>query len=108
MMRRVMAVDLDGTLAYYDDWKGIEHIGKPIPAMMMRVKLWLMQGHKVIIFTARAEEPEAIPYIKKWLIKYGLGNLKVTNIKTMDISEIWDDRAVQIEQNTGRRVDGKQ
>ena len=28
-----IGVDLDGTLAFYDMWRGMEHIGKPIPAM---------------------------------------------------------------------------
>jgi hypothetical protein len=25
-----IGVDLDGTLAHYDGWKGIDHIGEPI------------------------------------------------------------------------------
>lgn len=29
-----LGVDLDGTLAVYDKWRGIEHIGAPIPAMV--------------------------------------------------------------------------
>ena len=36
-----IGVDLDGTLAHYDGWKGIEHVGPPIPAMLARVKYWL-------------------------------------------------------------------
>ena len=30
--------DLDGTLAEYDGWKGIEHIGKPIKPMCDLIK----------------------------------------------------------------------
>ena len=33
-----IAVDLDGTLAYYDKFRGKDHIGKPIPKMIERVK----------------------------------------------------------------------
>ena len=33
-----IGVDLDGTLAA-DPWQGFEHIGKPIPNMMKRVKI---------------------------------------------------------------------
>ena len=33
-----IAVDLDGTLAYYDVWRGEEHIGSPISDMFFRVK----------------------------------------------------------------------
>jgi hypothetical protein len=32
--------------------------------------------------------------------------LPVTNVKTFDIIEIWDDRAVQVIPNTGLRADG--
>ena len=48
-----IGVDLDGTLAQYDGWKGTEHIGEPIPLMVQRVKDWLEAGHEVRIFTAR-------------------------------------------------------
>jgi hypothetical protein len=33
-----VGVDLDGTLAEYHGFKGPEHIGKPIPKMVARVK----------------------------------------------------------------------
>ena len=51
-----IGVDLDGTLAYHDTWKGHEHIGEPIPAMLQRVKDWLDRGLTVKIFTARVCE----------------------------------------------------
>jgi hypothetical protein len=56
-----IGVDLDGTMAYYDGWKGADHIGEPIPAMVERVKRWLAEGREVRIFTARvylAPEPQ--------------------------------------------------
>ena len=33
-----IGVDLDGTLAMYDQWAGAGHIGEPIPLMVERVK----------------------------------------------------------------------
>ena len=33
-----IGVDLDGTLAHYNGWKGIEHVGDPVPAMIDRVR----------------------------------------------------------------------
>lgn len=48
-----IGVDLDGTLAHYDGWKGADHIGAPVPAMVERVKAWLANGREVRIFTAR-------------------------------------------------------
>lgn len=101
-----IAVDLDGTLAKYDYWRGAGHIGEPIPEMANRVKDWLNKGVKVVIFTARASTPEAIPFINEWTKKHFGVVIPVTNQKTFDIVEMWDDRAVQVIPNTGRRADG--
>jgi hypothetical protein len=99
-----IAVDLDGTLAYDDEWKGIEYIGEPIPEMLKRVHEWLDSGITVKIFTARAAQPESIPYINEWLKKHGLPDLEVTNCKDMNMIELWDDRAIQVEPNTGKPI----
>ena len=100
-----IGVDLDGTLAMSEPWQGFEHIGKPVPNMLRRVKVWLDMGYTVKILTARAEEPEkAVPPIKAWLQKHGLPALEVTNAKDMDMIELWDDRAVQVIANTGNPV----
>lgn len=101
------AVDLDATLAYYDGWKGPGHIGEPIPAMAFRVKKWLADGKDVRIFTARASVPEMIPEVEAWCEKHFGVKLPVTNVKDFAMVDLWDDRAVQIEPNTGRRIDGK-
>lgn len=94
-------VDLDGTLAFYDGWKGIEHIGDPIPLMKMRVEQWLERGDTVKIMTARAGVPECIPIIQDWCEKHGLPRLEVTDKKDFAVIEIWDDRAVCVRANSG-------
>jgi hypothetical protein len=96
-----IGVDLDGTLAFYDGWKGAENIGEPIPLMLERVKNWLAEGKNVKIFTARACKPEQIPPIKEWLEKHGIGNLEVTNAKDLNMVELWDDRCIRVIPNTG-------
>lgn len=101
-MKDTVAVDLDRTLAKHTTWKGKDHIGDPIPAMVERVKKWLSDGVKVVIFTARANEPENIPPIRKWLREHLGTELPVTNKKLSTFSEIWDDRAVKVQPNTGR------
>jgi hypothetical protein len=103
-----IGVDLDGTLAKYIDWRGIEHIGDPVPLMFERVKNWLKQGKTVKIFTARASDPKAVPYIKSWLQIHGLPDLEVTNCKDHDMVETWDDRAIPVEHNTGKITDHSQ
>ncbi len=96
-----IGVDLDQTLAYYDIWISMEHIGEPIPEMLKKVKAKLAEGVEVKIFTARAQMKQAIPIVKEWCIKHGLGDLDVTNVKDMNCVEIWDDRARQVIANRG-------
>lgn len=96
-----IGVDLDGTLAYYDEWRGVEHIGAPIPAMMERVRQWLSEGIEVRIFTARAGFEGGIIPIVQWLLANGLPALLVTCVKDSNMIELWDDRAIQVEKNTG-------
>lgn len=105
-------VDLDGTLAYYDGWK--PEIGEPIPKMLKRVKKWLAEGREIRIFTARvspivrhgvANDVEAIrKKIEDWCENHLGVRLPVTNIKDHNLVELWDDRAVQVIKNTGKRV----
>lgn len=45
--------DLDGTLAKYDGWKGIDHIGEPVELMVARIKKMHDEGKVVKILTAR-------------------------------------------------------
>lgn len=116
-----IGVDLDGTLASYDGWQGVEHIGAPIIPMLARVQMWCAQGRDVRIFTARvfrALYPEGTPEreeskrvverIHEWLMKHGLPKLPVTCHKDFGMIELWDDRCVQLVPNTGLRADGKE
>lgn len=100
-----IGVDLDATLAQYDGWKGSAKIGPPIPKMLERVKGWLAKGQDVRIFTARADDPDAIEPIKEWCRQWIGQELQITNRKDYSCIEIWDDRAVQVIPNTGERAD---
>lgn len=58
------AFDLDGTIATYDTWKGIDHIGEPIKPMVDLIKRLHDEGKVVKILTARVSprpEPEEKP-----------------------------------------------
>lgn len=39
-----------------------------------------------------------------WLVKHGLPDLEVTNVKDFAMLELWDDRCVQVLPNTGEQV----
>lgn len=105
-----IGVDLDGTLAYYDGWKGAGIIGDPVPLMADRVKSWLEEGKNVKIFSARANPRnvgviQEILSIRKWCIKHFGVDLDITHEKDYHMIELWDDRAIQVIPNTGERVD---
>lgn len=110
-----IGVDLDGTLAHYDGWKGIEHVGEPVKPMLARVKQWLARGERVKIFTARVSEPrdrtsnqaeKAREIVQAWCQVHVGQVLEVTNVKDYGCVEIWDDRAIRVEANTGRIIGG--
>lgn len=102
-----IGVDLDGTLAHFEEWRGFEHIGTPILPMVRRVRRWLAEGREVRIVTARASTPSAIPWINEWCREHLGQALTVTDTKDYGMVELWDDRAVQIIPNTGVRADGR-
>lgn len=105
-----IGVDLDGTLAEYHGWQGVDHVGAPIPLMVARVKRWLAEGKDVRIFTARVANRDitALRPIQEWCLQHLGVSLPVTNQKDFGMIELWDDRAIQVVPNHGYRVDGKE
>lgn len=96
-----IGVDLDGTLAKYAGF-GMD-IGEPIEPTLNLVKNMLEHGVSVKIFTARAQHgPHAVKLVQDWLEGVGLPRLEVTNAKTPHMRRCYDDRAIQVEFNTGR------
>lgn len=55
--------DLDGTLAVYDKWEGIDHIGEPVAPMVALIKKMHAEGEVVKIVTARVS-PRKVPDVK--------------------------------------------
>lgn len=122
MSKGWIGVDLDGTLAFYDHWRGVDHIGEPIPAMLERVKKWIAEGKDVRIFTARVDGGEVAVamgdkngeahrdvdlvrhHIQQWSKRHIGKVLPVTNRKDYGMVELWDDRCVQVIPNTGRTI----
>jgi hypothetical protein len=106
-------VDLDCTLATYEEFVAPDVIGEPIPLMVERVRQWLENGDRVDVFTARAHPshgPEQVEketrVIKKWFYDvFGVEPI-VTCQKDPQWEDIWDDKTVQVIPNTGMRADG--
>jgi len=116
MKTRWVGVDFDGTLATWncpwpENWRAT---GKPIPRMVKRVKRWIAEGKDVRIFTARMDgyHPKDGPIpihmvresIEDWCLKYLGVILPVTNRKDYWCEAIYDDRAIQVERDTGRLI----
>lgn len=119
MMGGWVGVDLDGTLAEYNGWNGGE-IGGPVAPMVERVKHWLSQGIEVRIMTARVAPADSslqndqgvvhdqefvddqTKRIQAWCLKHIGQELRVTASKDLAMIELWDDRAVTVQPNTGR------
>jgi hypothetical protein len=112
-----VAFDLDGTLAEYTGWKGVEHIGEPIKPMIGLVKQYLAAGMEVKIFTARVARefdltegaaPEDIKEaeiartaIVEWCEQHIGQALPITCSKDLRMVVLYDDRCIQVEPNTG-------
>lgn len=121
--------DLDGTLARYDGWKGISHIGEPIGPMVDLIKKLHGQGRYVKIVTARvapqkledgtfgepyitvpqgdggATRQYASQYIQDWC-HFNLGFVpEIVYQKDRRMLELYDDRTKQAVPNTGILVE---
>ena len=105
------AFDLDGTLAFYDGFKGHTEIGAPIEPMVQLVFKYLAEGKIVKIFTARAAEPdpkrrlEVLEAIARWSLDVFDVALPVTCMKDYGMVELYDDRCKQVIPNTGLLVE---
>lgn len=96
-----VGVDLDKTLAIYHEWQGPDVIGPPIQPMLDMVRQMIANGHQVVIFSRRANDPTNVPFISQWLDSHGL-DCEITAIKSRDMEYIFDDDAICVEANTGR------
>jgi hypothetical protein len=99
-----IGVDFDGTVAEYYGWKDPRN-GTPIPAMVARIKKWLSEGRTVKIFTARVcynDMQGERAGVEAWCLEHIGQKLEVTCEKDYGMIELYDDRAVGVEMNTGR------
>lgn len=102
--------DLDGTLAVYDKWEGIDHIGEPVKPMVDLVKRMHAEGKVVKILTARVSprtledgtigiQRAMVPlvnlnkYLKEPKSPFDLaGNRNTVEINAKQIIELWCEK----------------
>ena len=63
-----VCVDLDGTLAQYDGWKGIHHIGDPITGSREFLSSIRAMPAFICIHTTRANTDASRAIIETWLL----------------------------------------
>lgn len=100
-IKKSIGLDLDGTIAEYNGWKGISYIGNPIQPIIDAALEKEKEGYEIIILTARAADPRSIPIIKNWLRNHNLPNWRITDRKDSSMKEIWDDLAKTVKFNEG-------
>ena len=121
--------DLDGTLAVYDKWKGIDHIGEPVKPMVDLIRKMHDEGKVVKILTARiaprkledgtvGESYITVPdgeggvtrtyahqFINDWC-HFNLGFIpEIVYQKDHLMLELYDDRVKQVVPNEGLLVE---
>lgn len=118
--------DLDGTLAKYDGWKGIDHIGEPVKPMVDLIKRMHEEGKVVKIMTARvAPRPSEVgeeygeqfvvngddvrvyahTFVEEWCA-VNLGFIpEIVYQKDHLMLELYDDRVKQVVPNEGLLVE---
>lgn len=121
--------DLDGTLAKYDGWKGIDHIGEPVEPMVDLIKKMHDEGKVVKILTARiaphkledgtigesyitipdgeggAKRNYAHHFINDWC-HFNLGFIpEIVYQKDHLMLELYDDRVKQVVPNKGLLIE---
>ena len=117
--------DFDGTLAQTVVWDTEANtlpLGEPIPEMVQTIKAYLSAGIECRIFTARVAgcgrtnsqgvtddlefKIDQTAKLSAWCLKHLGRDLEITATKDMNMSLLYDDRAIQVERNTGRLIEG--
>ena len=104
MSDKSVCVDLDGTLLYYTNWKGMDgRLGKPRPGARQFL-INIGQFARVVIFTARLAEANRMPgtygQIALWLQNNNLPYNEIYMGQGKPMAEAFvDDRAISIPKN---------
>jgi hydroxymethylpyrimidine pyrophosphatase-like HAD family hydrolase len=97
MKERVLtiAVDFDGVIADYDEWKGNEVSGPPREDVIATLQVLRSEGWKIVIYSTRGTEE-----IRPYLIKNGVPFDEInqnSSYQTKGVKPVatvyWDDRA---------------
>lgn len=100
--KKIIAVDFDGVIAQYDQYKGDNIFGKPIPGAKAALTQLIANGNFVIVHTARGNTEAIKQYLHKYKIPFSAINEMPDYIKKMSgfsdkkiYADVYvDDRAI--------------
>jgi len=75
---KTVAIDLDGVLATYTGWRGVDHIGQPINGSRGFLRELKREGYHIIIHTARINDLNGKHRISERIIRAWLDGNKMT------------------------------
>lgn len=97
----VLAVDFDGTVTQYrNGWEGATTITDP-PTDGVADALGRLQaaGWRILIFSTRANDPEAVPVMEAWLKEHGVPFDEISVGGKPKAKAYIDDRAIRFKNN---------
>lgn len=102
--KKVLAIDLDGTLLQYDGWKGDAHYGEPIAGMKEVLERVRAAGWTIVIWTTRSGDGAIRAHLAKHHIPFDYLN-KNPHGPPSDSPKVFadvylDDRALRFEGST--------
>ena len=90
-----IAVDFDGVIADYDDWKGSQNLGSPRGDVIEALRELRSQGWKIVVYSTRGTE-EIAPYLIDNDVPFDEINQN-SSYQTAGVKPVatiyWDDRA---------------
>ena len=109
-VQKTVAVDLDGCLAYYDGWRGPDHIGPPIHSMALVCHKLHERGFRIVLNTCRlnktnnrehsVDTDQSLSTIRDWLNDNGLSFVAISLDEGKPFAHVYvDDRAVSFNEN---------
>lgn len=103
MSKRTILVDVDGVLARYDGWKGVEHFGDPIEgarefllklAEQWEVAIWTTRCNAEVNADSELDESDLVALVAEWLHIHDLPYDRIIPGKPISVAII-DDNAIR-------------
>lgn len=100
-MAPTIGIDLDGTIAQYDGWRGHTSIGPLLPGAIEFLHELKRRGYQLVLFSARACDIEGRRAIAAYLIENKIMELfeGITHEKLYKFAAFVDDRAIAFKGN---------